>query len=404
MIPEDWEVGTLTSVSQESMQNGVFFEPARKGKGIRLINVGDLYTNVPINIDSLELFDATQTECERFRVADGDIFFTRSSVVPSGIAQCNIYRNNRDEPAVFDSHVIRLRPDIRKVIPAYLFRFCVSSIARHYLVSHAKTGTMTTIDQTVLGMCPVVLPPLAEQEAIAAALSDADALIEALEQLIAKKRQVKQGAMQELLTGKRRLPGFSGEWEVKRLSEMAELKNGYAFKSSTYTPLGHFNIVTIANVQDGYMDLAACNKVDTLPDDLQPHHRLQFGDTLISMTGNVGRVCRVSEASCLLNQRVGKMVPSGYDSDFLFVLLSQRRFLVAMAGKAKGGAQGNLSVPDIMEFQFAIPPTKSEQTSIAAILSDVDAEIAALEEKLAKARQVKQGMMQMLLTGKVRLV
>jgi len=193
------------------------------------------------------------------------------------------------------------------------------------------------------------------------------------------------------------------EWGVKPLSSIAQLKNGYAFKSRTYSALGCFNVVTIANVQDGFMDVAECNKIDGIPRDIQPHHRLELGDVLISMTGNVGRVCRVTTANCLLNQRVGKLVPSSVDASFLFLMLGQRRFLTAMAGKAKGGAQGNLSVSDITDFLFPLPPTKAEQEAIAEALSDADALIESLGQLVAKKRQLKQGAMQELLTGKKRL-
>jgi type I restriction enzyme, S subunit len=193
------------------------------------------------------------------------------------------------------------------------------------------------------------------------------------------------------------------EWAVKPLGSIAQLKNGYAFKSSTYTAFGTFNVVTIANVQDGFMDVTECNKIDVLPRDIQPHHRLEFGEILISMTGNVGRVCRVTSPHCLLNQRVGKLVPLGVDGPFLFLMLGLRRFLTAMAGKAKGGAQGNLSVSDITDFLFPLPPTKAEQQAIAEALGDADAYIEALEQFIAKKRQIKQGAMQELLTGKMRL-
>jgi type I restriction enzyme S subunit len=205
VIPEDWEVTNLCSVCSEPMQNGVFYKPSHKGVGVRLINVGDLYKGTPIDTDSLELFDANESERERFRVEDGDLFFTRSSVVPSGIAHCNIYKSNRNECVVFDSHIIRVRPDNSKVVPSYLFRFCVSSVAREYLVSHAKTATMTTIDQSVLSKCPVLLPTKAEQDAIAEALSAMDAEVALLEAQLAKYRQIKQGLMQNLLTGRIRL-------------------------------------------------------------------------------------------------------------------------------------------------------------------------------------------------------
>lgn len=251
----------------------------------------------------------------------------------------------------------------------------------------------------------IPLPPtLAEQEAIASALSDADAYIESLEKLIAKKRLIKQGAMQELLSGKRRLPGFSSRWKTQPLGEVSDLKNGYAFKSNMYNSLGKFRIITIANVQDGYMDMEECNKITILPNDIQQHQILKIGEILVSMTGNVGRVCRVTENGCLLNQRVGKLIPCNINQAFLFELLSQKTFMVDMSKKAVGGAQGNLSISDIIKYQISIPISKEEQSAIAQVLSDMDTEIETLEGKLDKARKIKEGMMQELLTGRIRLI
>lgn len=214
----------------------------------------------------------------------------------------------------------------------------------------------------------------------------------------------KEGAMQELLTGKKRLAGFSGEWEVKRLGEFSELKNGYSFKSSTYNESGQYFVITIANVQDGFMEISDCNKILELPTDIQSHQKLKIGDLLISMTGNVGRVCKVNHENTLLNQRVGKMEPFDVDNSFLFYILHDRKFIKQMIISAQGGAQGNIGKNDILSFETKLPPTKKEQQAIAEILSDMDSEITTLEQKREKYRLVKQGMMQQLLTGKIRLI
>jgi type I restriction enzyme S subunit len=193
------------------------------------------------------------------------------------------------------------------------------------------------------------------------------------------------------------------EWEVKRLGELAALKNGYAFKSDTYTTLGNFKVITIANVQDGYMDARECNSITCEPKDLQSHQRLQIGDILISMTGNVGRVCRVTEKNCLLNQRVGKLIPTAVDDAMLFILLSQPSFIKAMTGVAKGGAQPNLSVSEISDHRFCVPEALPEQRAIATALSDVDGLLGGLDRLIAKKRDLKQAAMQQLLTGQTRL-
>jgi len=205
VIPEDWEVTNLCRVSKEPLQNGVFFKPSLKGKGVKLINVGDLYVDAPISSETLALFDASERDRQRYRVEDCDIFFTRSSLVPSGIAHCNIYRSNGTEPVVFDSHVIRFRPDKAKIDPSYVHKYCTGAIARRHFISGAKTMAMTTIDQSVLDKCPVVLPVLEEQRAIAAVLSEIDVDLAALEGKRDKVRALKQGMMQELLTGRIRL-------------------------------------------------------------------------------------------------------------------------------------------------------------------------------------------------------
>jgi type I restriction enzyme S subunit len=289
-----------------------------------------------------------------------------------------------------------------KNLTSWFFWFFANRDISSYLTRQGA-GRYKLTKATLLTLpCPV--PPLPEQRAIATALSDVDGLLGGLDRLIAKKRDLKQAAMQQLLTGQTRLPGFHGEWEVKRLGEVAMLKNGYAFKSDTYTSLGTFKIITIASVQDGYMLTDACNTIADEPTDLQPHQRLRRGDILISMTGNVGRVCRVNENHCLLNQRVGKLVPVGVVDALLFVLLGQPSFISAMTGVAKGGAQPNLSASDITEHTFNIPKDEAEQTAIAEVLSEMDGELAVLEQRREKTRALKQAMMQELLTGRTRLV
>ena len=194
------------------------------------------------------------------------------------------------------------------------------------------------------------------------------------------------------------------DWEVKDVGRISSLKNGYSFKSNSYNPLGKYKIITISNVQDGYFYTEECNKIATIPTDLQPHQELTIGDILISMTGNVGRVCIVNEINCLLNQRVGKLIPnSDINSSFFYHLLRTSRFRATLIENAKGGAQGNLNIEDIYSFSFSLSPLVSEQSAIATVLSDTDSLIESLEQLIAKKRLIKQGAMQELLTGKRRL-
>lgn len=251
----------------------------------------------------------------------------------------------------------------------------------------------------------IPLPPLSEQRTIAAALTSADEYITALEKLITKKRSVKKGAMQELLTGKLRLPGFDGEWVEKSIGESGiKLLSGYMFQSLTYIKTGRYKIVTIANVQQNKLDTSNCSVIDLLPADIQEHQLLNRGDILISLTGNVGRTCIVDKELLLLNQRVGVLSNIACDKTFFYYVLQNTRFITEMVISAKGGAQPNLSNKDIYMYEFGLPSTAAEQTAIAAVLSDMDAEINALTTKLEKAQFIKQGMMSELLTGRIRLI
>ena len=292
---------------------------------------------------------------------------------------------------------IKLISDSNRFVARMLSGFTSRNVSRHL----GNPKLMNDIMKQIV----IPLPPtFREQEAIAEGLSDADAYIESLEQLLAKKRDIKQGVMQELLTGQRRLPGFTEPWKNVQLGNIAVLKNGYAFKSSSYEQSGIFNIVTISNVQDGFMDVNHFSKLAIIPADVQRHQLLEFDDILISMTGNVGRVCRVDLGHCLLNQRVGKIVPYDINRNFLFQSLKQKTFAISMMAKATGGAQGNLKSSHILENNVLCPSSVDEQQQISSILDTMDLEITVLQSKVEKSHDIKQGMVQELLTGRTRLV
>jgi type I restriction enzyme, S subunit len=243
------------------------------------------------------------------------------------------------------------------------------------------------------------LPPTkGEQEAIAEALSDADALIESFEHLIAKKRNLKQGAMQELLTGKKRLPGFSGEWSLRRFGEIAQLRMERIDPRRTgvqdfCVELEHIEqgtgcLVGYTATGEGSSLKSVFLKDDVLFGKLRAYLRKYW-------LANRDGVC--STEIWVLAAKRCLLIPG-----FLFQLVTVDRFVEA-ASMAYGTHMPRSDWNVIKNYEMRLPPIE-EQSAIAAILSDMDADIAALEEKLAKVRQIKQGMMQELLTGRVRLV
>ena len=381
----DWKEVELLSLSNGGMQNGVFYEVSRKGSGIPLINVGDMYTNVPLTSEKLELFDATDDEIKRFEVNDGDLFFTRSSVVPSGIAFCNWYKKTSNTPVVFDSHVIRFKTNKNQVVPMFLYLQCISPKARRFFIANAKTATMTTIDQTIMGKCIIDLPPLPEQRRIAEVLSDTDALITAVERLIAKKRAIKQGAMQELLTGKRRLPRFEGEWIITTLGECCpNLCKGQLITESERV---EGNIPVVAGGKNAAYYHSTYNRsANTI--------------TISASGANAGFVnfwtCRIFASDCSTIEE-----SPDYSVRFVYYWLLDKQN--AIYELQTGGAQPHVQPPDLAPLIMKVPEI-TEQTAIAEILSDMDTEIDKLTARLNKLRGIKQGMMSELLTGRIRLV
>lgn len=243
---------------------------------------------------------------------------------------------------------------------------------------------MPKINRVELAEYSMAIPPtLAEQQAIAAALSDADALIESLEQLIAKKRQLKQGAMQELLTGKRRLPGFTGKWDTKRLGDFCRMKSGVG--------------ITAGNIDD-YSEFPCYGG-----NGLRGFTNSYTHDGDFVLVGRQGALCgNVLQVS-------GKFFASEHaiivtpDANTASKWLARVLIRMKLNQYSESSAQPGLSVAKLLLLEVVVP-TLPEQTAIASVLSDMDAELEVLEGKLEKARQVKQGMMQQLLTGKVRLV
>ncbi len=251
---------------------------------------------------------------------------------------------------------------------------------------------------------PIALPPTkAEQEAIAEALSDADALIESLRQLIAKKRQIKQGAMQELLTGKKRLPGFSGEWELKKLGYVSEMGSGGTPASSfpDYYD-GDIPWVSISDMTKGGKVIQSTDRnLSGLGFANSAAQMFPVGTVLYAMYASLGE-CSIAGISLCSSQAILGIRPKAtLESEFLYYFLTSRKTIVKSMGQQ--GTQSNLNKAMVQAFQINLP-TFSEQTAIAKVLSDIDTEINMLEIKLEKILQLKLGMMYNLLTGKIRLV
>jgi type I restriction enzyme S subunit len=391
VIPEDWVVETLDDISELTSSKRIFESdyvssgvPFYRGKEISLLN-----ENKKLDEEyfiSEEKYNGIKSV---FGVpVKNDILITAVGTLG------NIYLVPNNEKFYFkDGNLIWIR-NIKKVLPEYL------SIQlrrlRNEIINNAIGSSQKALTIVVLKKQFFPLPPTkAEQTAIATALSDADALINSLEKLIAKKRNIKQGAMQQLLKPKE-------GWEVKKLGEISEMfSGGTPLTTNANYYNGGIPWVVIADITKAGKYIAETEKTISNEGLLNSSAKLfRSGVLLFAMYASIGKTTiALMDTTC--NQAILGIQPYSINKEYLYYFLSFNERKFATMGQT--GTQSNLSKDMVQKIEIPYP-IEEEQTYIATILSDMDAEIAALETKLEKYKKVKLGMMQNLLTGKIRLI
>ena len=292
----------------------------------------------------------------------------------------------------------------------FLYYLLSSDSVYQQYISMAAGSSVKNLNKEKVSALVVTYPEIGEQEKIAEVLSCIDTLIAYSEKELAKKKAIKQGAMQELLTGKKRLPGFSNKWEIKTLrelsTEMVDGPFGSDLKTEHYTTDRQVRIIQLSNIgESGWND--ANTKYTTFAHAAELSRCVvQPGSVLIAKMMPAGRaiICPDSEKGYILGSDVVKVIPnSSVDSRYLVYATKSHFYLDQIADDTQGSTRARTSVSKLRKTGILFP-SKEEQIAIATVLYNMDSEIEALEQKLAKYRQVKQGMMQQLLTGKIRLV
>jgi type I restriction enzyme, S subunit len=399
MIPKDWEIKSIEELTPQNKKNGIVDGPFGSNlktihyrkSGIPIITSGYVTNGYFLANEYLYVDIDKFKQEKRSAVKGGDIVMAK---IGERCGACAILPKNHPE-GILSGNALKITIDESKYLSSLVWQILYNNYVTGKLEILRTTGAQPALSMANLKKFPIPLPPtLAEQTAIATALSDADAWINSLEKLIAKKRLVKQGAMQELLKPKE-------GWEVKSLGELITYKNGKSFESQIIDN-GAYLLITLNSIdirgklKKGHLKVAVSD------------NSLQKGDLIIVLSdvahGNfLGLTDIIPENNkYVLNQRMGALKNlNGIIPEFLRFQINNNQSYFKMSGK--GSSQQNLGKDDILNFEINLPNIP-EQTRIASILSDMDAELEKLEEKLTKAKQVKQGMMQELLTGRVRLV
>jgi type I restriction enzyme S subunit len=343
---------------------------------------GQDYSNGWVEPDELFRVSASiEKVYKNARVKSGDILITivgastgRIAVVPHWLDGANLTQTTAR---------------ISIIHSAAVSRFCgyvlASSYGTNQTVNYMKGGAQPGLNCGDVEKFLIPLPPTRkEQDAIAESLSDADALILSLEALIAKRRAIKQGAMQDLLSGRKRLPGFSGKWNTRLLSELCALKSGDGITSKQIDSFSPYPC---------YGGNGLRGRTTTYT------HEGRY-----ALIGRVGALCgniNVADGRFFASEHAIVVTASESTSiDWLALVLDDLR----LNRLSEASAQPVLTVSKLAKLEIFGPTEKSEQNAIATLIADIDADLVALGDRLSKAHQIKQGMMQELLTGRVRLV
>jgi len=395
VIPEDWEVKKLGDCLSGTPDYGINAPAVPYTDSLpAYIRITDITDDGRFSSESLTSVEGADTE--RYFLNVGDLVFARTG---ASVGKSYLY-DPGDGKLVFAGFLIRVQPNPTKLNPRFLAAYVTTGSYWNWVKAMSMRSGQPGINSTQYAQFPIHLPPLSEQQALATALSDVDALISALDKLIAKKRDIKQAAMQQLLTGKKRLPRFSGEWEAKKLGEVFTINAGKS-KSKYVEESGQYLIVDMGAIStEG--KLIARKQTDYSCD------FLEYGDLVMPKDdiggGNIiGRVAFIDQnKKYILGDHVYALRNIQGDALFLSYAINGHEINSSLRRKVSGSAQLGLGRQSVEE-QNIVFPLLAEQKAIAAILSDMDAEISALERKRDKTRALKQGMMQELLTGRIRL-
>ncbi len=400
-FPADWQIVTLSELA--SFKTGPFGSRLHKSDytfdGVPIINPMHIENGTLVPSKRMTVTVSEADTLKDYRLYEGDVIIGRRGEM----GRCAVVRK-KHEGWLCGTGSLIVRPN-RGVDPCFLQRILASPAVVSRITDSSVGSTMLNLNHATLAGLKVQSPPLAEQRAIAEALSDVDALINAFDALITKKHHIKQGTMQQLLTGKKRLPGFSGEWEEVELESVAEFRKGKGLPKSAISPHGDEPCIHYGELFTHYPE--TISEIISHTNETDGCFRSIANDVLMPTSDVTPR--GLAKASCVTVDGVilgGDILvirtdTSRVQGSFLsYVIRSEENQVLQLV---TGSTVFHLYGSDMKGFRCVLPPL-DEQVAIAEVLSDMDAEITALEQKRDKTKLIKQGMMQELLTGKTRLV
>ncbi|MDD5200427.1 MAG: restriction endonuclease subunit S [Terrimicrobiaceae bacterium] len=405
VIPEDWEVSSIGQQCQIFGRIGfrgyTVDDIVDEGSGAIAINPSNVQDGKTVFDKCTYISWHKYEESPEIKIDEGDIILVKTG---STFGKTAMVKNLPDKATLNPQVIVFKKVKASRGFFGYMMGF---PTIQKQITAAVVGGALPTLSQKLVAAFKMPIPPtLPEQRAIATALSDVDGLLGGLDRLIAKKRDLKQAAMQQLLTGQTRLPGFHAEWEMKRLDALADIRSGGT--PSTGEPRfwdGNIPWCTPTDITalNGHKYLGETARMITqLGLKASSAEMIPAHSVVMTSRATIGE-CAVNAVPISTNQGFKNFVPfATTDVDFLYYLLeTQKAGFISLCG---GSTFLEIGKTQLAAYKVQLPSTKTEQTAIAGVLTEMDMELAALEQRREKTRALKQAMMQELLTGRTRLL
>ena len=394
------KLGELYEVHNGLSKGRQFF-----GTGFPFLTFSNVFNNwfLPEQLESL--VQTTDKEREACSIKAGDVFITRTSETMDELGMSSVAL--KDYPnATYNGFTKRLRPITDRVYPRYIGYYLRTPKFRGQFMAFSTMTTRASLANNDLLNMEVELPPMDIQKNIATILSRYDSLIENYQKQIKLLEEAAQRLYKEWFIdlhfpeheNTNIIDGVPEGWEKKKVNSIIELQSGFAFKSSTFDNNGAYKIVTIKNVKDGAFDGDNVSKIVAIPDKMPKHCILADGDILLSLTGNVGRVCIVNGKNYLLNQRVAKLA-TGFKA-FTYCLFRSRDMFIEVNNLANGAAQQNVSPIRIGEMKILLPNSELLQEFESIVFKSI-ARIISLQSQLRLLTEARDRLLPKLISGEI---
>jgi type I restriction enzyme S subunit len=389
VIPKDWGVVPLSRISDFITKGST---PTTYGfkwqeTGVLFLR-SECVAETGLDLaQAMYISPAANEALRRSIVRDADILITITGYVGRVVTLVDVGTAN------INQHIARIRISAPGVLPRYVYYFLSQNKVRQKFESITTGQAYPQISLYQVREAKVALPPHPEQRAITQVLADVDDLLVALDKLIAKKRAIKQAAMQQLVTGKTHLRGFSGNRVEKPLGTLATVTMGQSPPSKSYNQRGDGLPLIQGNAD--LNERRSIARVWTI----QASKRCNAGDLLLTVRAPVGAVGIATTDSCLGRGVCGLRPVRNKAFLFQALVFAEPRWKILEQGSTFTSANSR----QVREFILSVPEDEREEEAVAVVLSEMDSEIAALEQRWNKTRAIRQGMMQQLLTGRMRL-